>query len=287
MASDVSQTDLAEAQHAAESCWEVGVLNRLWLSMAWSDAKRKADGQPAGQTDPIAVFDGKARQALVVLAERCHRGREALTPQVQDHIVRSNAKAGNLPGFTMGPDRYTTAHQAAVYAARGYLAAALAGIDVALDPTSALDLRADRGEADRLDPAWIKKMLPRLRGDARALWNSVTEWIQENAPHPEVTLADIQREAAFAAAETAAKPAARVPLTGPDTLILRGLASAHPRILTQEAISDATGNLPEVSVRTVQRRLGHLIERGLVCHPLGDRQGYTITEAGLRNLPVA
>ncbi len=119
-------------------------------------AEREAEGgqTAGGDSDPIAVFDGEARRSLITLAERVHRGREALTPLVHDQIIGSNAKAGNLPGFAMGDDRYATAHQAAIYAARD---------------------------------------------NAPALWDSVVEWTRK-VPSPEVTLADIQREAAIASA---------------------------------------------------------------------------------------
>lgn len=69
-------------------------------------------------------------------------------------------------------------------------------------------------------------------------------------------------------------------VTEEDWAILTSLAKASPRLLTQEQIEGAIPGLA-VALRTIQKRLPILVEKGLVCQPEGKRSGYGATCAGL------
>jgi hypothetical protein len=62
--------------------------------------------------------------------------------------------------------------------------------------------------------------------------------------------------------------------------VIQALKSAHPKLLTQEAIEGATNS--KVSVRTIARILPRFRDLGLVLQPKGTRSGWGLSEAGLR-----
>jgi hypothetical protein len=70
-----------------------------------------------------------------------------------------------------------------------------------------------------------------------------------------------------------------------DVSILRALAEARPRRVSQDHIASRTK--PRVSRRTVSERMPRLLADGLAALPRGKKMGYTITQPGLDLLKVA
>ena len=93
-----------------------------------------------------------------------------MTLPILNYIAEANAPH-NLPGVAMGNNRYTTAHQAALYYAKGIL--------------YAQELAAEQREQEE------------NLADQRALWDAVFQWI-EKVPPPDYESTDIEREAASA-----------------------------------------------------------------------------------------
>jgi hypothetical protein len=81
--------------------------------------------------------------------------------------------------------------------------------------------------------------------------------------------------------EGSGRPCVVEGLKAEDLQILQALEGTHPFPMSQEALELRTG----LRVRTIGPRLKFLREKGFVCRPSGDKDGDTITEAGLGLLP--